>query len=88
MSLYIVFQDLATGKLALDERLTVSGYAAAMPPSRLGLVKGLLIRIGDMHRQPQMTGALAGMAGLTIGVAIRLQIRREPGQRTAAHGDE
>ena len=47
MSLYIVFQDLAAGKLALDERLTVSGYAAAMPPSRLGLAKGERITVSD-----------------------------------------
>ncbi len=40
MTLYITFQELAAGHLKLDERLTVSGYAAAMPPSRLGLAKG------------------------------------------------
>ena len=33
MSLYVVFQELAAGHLSLDEKLTVSAYAAAMPPS-------------------------------------------------------
>jgi len=40
MSLYVVFQELAAGRLNLDEKLTVSAYAASMPPSSLGLAPG------------------------------------------------
>src|SRR5579863_10476554 len=40
MSLYIVFQELAAGRLTLDEKLTVSSYAASMPPSSIGLAAG------------------------------------------------
>jgi D-alanyl-D-alanine carboxypeptidase len=47
MTLYITFQELAAGHLKLDERLTVSGYAAAMPPSRLGLAKGEKITVEE-----------------------------------------
>ena len=47
MTLYITFQELAAGQLQLDERLTVSGYAAAMPPSRLGLAKGEKITVQE-----------------------------------------
>ena len=45
MTLYIAFQELAAGRLKLDEPLTVSGYAAAMPPSRLGLARGEKITV-------------------------------------------
>src|SRR5262249_24752493 len=40
MTLYITFEELAAGRLKLAEILTVSPYAAAMPPSQLGLLKG------------------------------------------------
>jgi D-alanyl-D-alanine carboxypeptidase len=45
MSLYVVFEELSAGRLMLNETMTVSGYAAAMPPSRLGLSKGDKISI-------------------------------------------
>src|ERR1700757_1378396 len=45
MTLYITFQELAAGHLQLGEKLTVSGYAAAMPPSALGLSKGEKITV-------------------------------------------
>ncbi len=47
MTLYITFQELAAGRLKLDDRLTVSGYAAAMPPSELGLAKGEKITVEE-----------------------------------------
>jgi D-alanyl-D-alanine carboxypeptidase len=45
MTLYITFQELAAGHLKLDDTLTVSAYAAAMPPSELGLAKGEKITV-------------------------------------------
>jgi len=45
MTLYIIFQELAAKHLKLDDRLTVSGYAASMPPSDLGLAKGEKITV-------------------------------------------
>jgi D-alanyl-D-alanine carboxypeptidase len=45
MTLYITFQELAAGHLKLTDVLTVSGYAAAMPPSELGLSKGEKITV-------------------------------------------
>ncbi len=47
MTLYVTFQELAAGHLKLDEPLMVSGYAAAMPPSRLGLAKGEKITVAE-----------------------------------------
>src|SRR5262249_50878987 len=39
------FEALAAGRLKLDEVLTASAYAAAMPPSELGLGKGEKITV-------------------------------------------
>ena len=45
MTLYITFQELAAGHLKLDDVLTVSHYAASMPPSELGLATGEKITV-------------------------------------------
>jgi D-alanyl-D-alanine carboxypeptidase len=44
-TLYLTFEALAAGKLKLQDSLTVSAYAAAMPPSELGLSKGEKITV-------------------------------------------
>ena len=40
MSLYVVFQEIAAGRISLDENLTISSYAAGMPPTSIGLAPG------------------------------------------------
>ena len=45
MTLYIAFEELAAGRLKLTDLVTVSPYAAAMPPSELGLSKGEKITV-------------------------------------------
>src|SRR5215469_239843 len=45
MTLYVVFQDIAAGHFGLDDSLTVSGYAASMPPSSIGLSPGEKITV-------------------------------------------
>jgi D-alanyl-D-alanine carboxypeptidase len=45
MTLYITFEELAAGRLKLADILTVSPYAAAMPPTELGLSKGEKITV-------------------------------------------
>jgi D-alanyl-D-alanine carboxypeptidase len=47
MTLYLVFEALETGALALDDRLAVSKHAAARPRSKLGLKRGQSIRLDD-----------------------------------------
>ena len=47
MTLYLTYEALQAGRLKLEEKLTVSAYAAAMPPSRLGLAKGEKIAVED-----------------------------------------
>lgn len=47
MTLYILFQELEAGTIKLDERMTVSAYAAAAVPTELGLRPGLTITVKE-----------------------------------------
>lgn len=47
MTLYIVFEELEAGRLRMDTPLKVSAYAAARPPSKLGLRPGSTIQVKD-----------------------------------------
>lgn len=47
MTLYMLFDEIAAGRLSLDTPMTVSGEAARQPPSRLGLKAGTTITAGD-----------------------------------------
>ncbi|HEU5019569.1 MAG TPA: serine hydrolase [Pseudolabrys sp.] len=47
MTLYLLFERLASGKIALDTPLTVSRHAAAQAPSKLGLRPGQTISAED-----------------------------------------
>jgi D-alanyl-D-alanine carboxypeptidase len=47
MTLYLVFQDLQSGKINKNSRFTVSAYAASRAPSKLGLKPGQTIRVED-----------------------------------------
>ena len=47
MTLYLIFEAMAAGRLALDDRIAVSARASGQPPSRLGLAAGCTIRVED-----------------------------------------
>lgn len=47
MTAYVVFQALATGKLSLDQELTVSAAAAKQPPTSLGLAEGRKLTVEE-----------------------------------------
>ncbi len=47
MTLYVLFQELRTGRLTLNSRFVVSKHAASMQPSKLGLKPGATIRVED-----------------------------------------
>lgn len=50
MTLYLVFEALSTGRVSLDDELTVSPLAASQAPSKLGLAAGQKIRLDDAMR--------------------------------------
>ena len=45
MTLYMLFDEIETGRLSLDSELTVSAHAAGQPPSKLGLTSGAKIDV-------------------------------------------
>jgi D-alanyl-D-alanine carboxypeptidase len=47
MTLYMLFEQIESGKLRLESRLPVSSYAASRPPSKLGLRAGDSIAVED-----------------------------------------
>lgn len=50
MTMYLAFEALESGKIKLDDILTVSPLAASQPPSKLGLAAGQTIRLDDAMR--------------------------------------
>lgn len=47
MTLYLVFEAMRKGRLELDSRMKVSAYAAARPPSKIGLKPGATISVEE-----------------------------------------
>ncbi|PKP67403.1 MAG: D-alanyl-D-alanine carboxypeptidase, partial [Alphaproteobacteria bacterium HGW-Alphaproteobacteria-8] len=50
MTLYLVFEAVESGKLKLDQTVTVSRAAAAQPASKVGFRAGQKVRIRDLIR--------------------------------------
>ncbi len=69
MTLYIVFQELEAGRLSLDTMVTVSKYAAAQPPSRLGLKPGQKIAVRYLIRAAAIKSANDAAAALGDAVS-------------------
>jgi D-alanyl-D-alanine carboxypeptidase len=68
MTLYIAFQEIEAGRITLDTKVTVSKYAAAQPPSRLGLKPGQKIALRYLIRAAAVKSA--NDAASAIGDAI------------------
>lgn len=47
MTLYVLFQELRSGRVKLNSRFVVSKHSASMQPSKLGLKPGATIRVED-----------------------------------------
>ena len=47
MTLYLTFEALRDGRTTLDSAVQVSGNAASMPPSRLGLTAGMTLTVEE-----------------------------------------
>src|SRR5690606_31298523 len=64
MTLYLVFEAMADGRISPNDYITISPRAAAQPPSKLGLPAGSRITVDDAIR------ALAVRSSNDIAVAI------------------
>ncbi|GAB5374574.1 MAG: D-alanyl-D-alanine carboxypeptidase family protein [Acuticoccus sp.] len=47
MTTYIIFEELAAGRMTLRTQMSVSKYAAARPPSKIGFKPGATIEVRD-----------------------------------------
>lgn len=68
MTLYVVFQAVERGEISLDTVVTISGNAAAEPPSKLGLLKGQKIKLRYLIRAAAIKSA--NDAATALGEAI------------------
>ncbi len=68
MTLYLTFEALASGRLSLSDKITISSHAASMPPSKLGLRAGDTITVDDAIR------ALAVKSANDMAVAMAEKI--------------
>ena len=64
MTLYVAFEEMAAGRLHLDDRIRISRHAWAQPPSKLGLKAGTTISVRDAF------GVIATKSANDIAVAL------------------
>lgn len=64
MTLYIVFEQLAAGKIKLTDRVVMSSYAASQVPSKLGLAAGRSLSVDQAIR------SLATKSANDVAVAL------------------
>ncbi len=68
MTLYLVFNEIESGRMSLDQKITISRNAASEPPSKLGLKAGQKIALRYLIRAAAVKSA--NDAATAIGEAI------------------
>ncbi|NDW53345.1 D-alanyl-D-alanine carboxypeptidase family protein [Aliiroseovarius sp. PrR006] len=68
MTLYVAFEAIKHGEISADTVVTITGKAAAEPPSKLGLRKGQKIKLRYLIRAAAVKSA--NDAATAIGIAI------------------
>ena len=68
MTLYIVFDQIKRGRMSLDQKIRISGHAAAEPPSKLGLREGQTIELRYLIRAAAIKSA--NDAATAMGEAV------------------
>lgn len=81
MTLYMAFKAVESGKLSLDQKIKVTANAAAEPPSRLGLKKGMRISVRHLIRATAVKSA--NDAATLLGEAISGSEAKFTSQMTA-----
>ncbi|MDX5329965.1 MAG: serine hydrolase, partial [Caulobacteraceae bacterium] len=64
MTLYLMFEELAAGRMQLDDRITFSIRAAAAPPTKL------FVKAGDSITVQEAMNALAMRSANDVAVAV------------------
>jgi len=68
MTLYLVFNEIESGRMSLDQKITISAHAAGMPASKLGMRVGQKISLRYLIRAAAIKSA--NDAATAIGEAI------------------
>ncbi len=68
MTLYLVFNEIESGRMSLDQMITISANAAAEPPMKLGLRRGSRIQLRYLIRAAALRSA--NDAATAIGEAV------------------
>ena len=68
MTLYVAFEAVENGEISLDQKVTVSRFAASEPPSRLGLRAGQRIAVRHLIRAAAVKSA--NDAATALGEAV------------------
>lgn len=74
MTLYLVFEELADGRLKLDDKVVMSQLAASQPPSKLGLKAGESLTVDQAIR------ALATKSANDVAVALAERVSGSVGK--------
>ncbi len=69
MTIYLVIEAVESGRLDLDERVTVSRHAAGQPASKIGFRAGQRVRIRDLIRSAAVRSANDSAVVLAEAVA-------------------
>jgi len=78
MTLYLTFEALSTGRIALDDRVVISARAAAQSPTKLGLPVGASLSVSEAMQ------ALAVKSANDIAVALAEKLGEGSERRFAA----
>ena len=87
MTLYIVFNEIESGRMSLDQQVTISRHAASEPPSKLGLRAGQTIALRYLIRAAAVKSA--NDAATALGEAVsgsEAEFARYMNQTAAALG--
>ncbi len=68
MTLYLVFNEIESGRMSLDQQITISRNAASEPPSKLGLRAGQTIQLRYLIRAAAVKSA--NDAATALGEAV------------------
>lgn len=68
MTLYLTFEAVKSGRLKLDQRVTISRHVAAKPASKMGYRAGQKVRIRDLIRAAAVKSANDAAAALAEAV--------------------
>ncbi|MEX2518303.1 MAG: D-alanyl-D-alanine carboxypeptidase family protein [Paracoccaceae bacterium] len=64
MTLYLTFEAVTSGKLSLDQRVTISRHVAAQPASKIGMRAGSKVTIRELIRAASVKSANDAAAAL------------------------